>query len=192
MNYTLQRVLAVFLLFLALPLLCLIALGRLLSGKTVFFRSIRFGRGKRKFVLYKFCTMKKSPPEFMTPEQQKEWEEFGKLKRDPRVSRFGFFLRRFSLDELPQLWNVVRGDMALVGPRPIIEAEMPIYGRNSDLIHSVKPGITGLWQVSGRNLINYRRRIAINRYYVRHRSAKLDLWIVWRTVWAVAGGRGAF
>ena len=128
----------------------------------------------------------------MTPEQQEEWQSFGKLKVDPRVTRFGHFLRRFSLDELPQLWNVVRGEMALVGPRPIVDFEDVIYGRFSGRIHSVKPGITGLWQVSGRNQLTYRRRIAINLYYVRHRSPKLDLWILLRTFDAVFGGRGAF
>ena len=192
MNYAFQRILAVVLLVMALPLLILISLGCLVSGGRILFRGSRIGRYKKKFVLYKFCTMKNASGDFMTEEQQHEWELFGKLKDDPRVSHFGFFLRRFSLDELPQLWNVARGEMALVGPRPIIDAEDAIYGRYSKIIHSVKPGITGLWQVSGRNLLTYRRRIAINRYYVRHRSVKLDLWIIFRTVRAVAGGRGAF
>ena len=193
MNYTLQRVLAAVMLLFALPLMLLIALGCVLFSKLpVFFRDERIGLGKKKFVLYKFCTMKESSPDFMTPEQQREWAQFGKLKDDNRVTGFGRFLRHYSLDELPQLWNVVRGDMALVGPRPIVDAEDAIYGRYSDRIHSVKPGITGLWQVSGRNLIDYRRRIAINCYYARHRSPKLDLWIMYRTVWAVISGRGAF
>lgn len=193
MNYTVQRVLAAIMLLCALPLLLLVALGCLLFSKLpVFFCSERIGLDKKKFVLYKFCTMKESPNDFMTPEQQQEWADFGKLQKDDRVTGFGRFLRHYSLDELPQLWNVVRGDMALVGPRPIVDAEDAIYGRYSDRIHSVKPGITGLWQVSGRNLVRYRRRIAINCYYARHRSLKLDLWIMYRTVGAVISGRGAF
>ena len=193
MNYTLQRVLAAVMLLFALPLLLLIALGCVLfSRRPVFFCDERIGQDKKRFVLYKFRTMKDSDSDFMTPEQQREWAQFGKLKDDDRVTAFGHFLRHFSLDELPQLWNVVRGDMALVGPRPIVDAEEIIYGKYSDLIHSVKPGITGLWQVSGRNLVNYHRRIAINCYYARHRSLKLDLWIMYRTVWAVISGRGAF
>jgi lipopolysaccharide/colanic/teichoic acid biosynthesis glycosyltransferase len=193
MNYTVQRVLAAVMLVFALPLMLLIALGCVLFSRfPVFFRSERIGQDKKRFILYKFRTMKNSGSDFMTPEQQREWAQFGKLKDDDRVTAFGRFLRHFSLDELPQLWNVVRGDMALVGPRPIVDAEEIIYGKYSDLIHSVKPGITGLWQVSGRNLVNYHRRIAINCYYARHRSLKLDLWIMYRTVWAVISGRGAF
>ena len=194
MNYTLQSILAAILLVLTLPLLLLTALGCVLfSGFPVLFTSSRIGRDKKYFTLYKFRTMKKSAaPPHMTADQQQEWQQFGKLKNDDRVTGYGHFLRRLSLDELPQLWNVVRGEMALVGPRPIVDSEDVIYGRSSERIHSVKPGITGLWQVSGRNLIEYRRRIAINRYYVAHRSFKLDLWIMYRTVWAVIGGRGAF
>ena len=192
MNYTLQRVIAALLLLIAAPLLLVIALGCLVSGGGVWFRDQRIGKDRKKFVLYKFRTMKDAGGKFMTPEQERSWSTFGKLHPDPRVTRFGCILRRFSLDELPQLWNVVRGDMALVGPRPIIDEEDLIYGKYGEIIHSVKPGITGLWQVSGRNLTTYRRRIAINLHYVRHKSAELDLWILWRTVWAVIGGKGAF
>ena len=192
MNDTMQRVLAAILLILAAPLMLLISLGCVFSTGSAFFQGVRIGHRKKRFVLYKFRTMREMPPNFMTPEQQMEWERYWKLKHDPRVTAFGHLLRRFSLDELPQLWNVVRGDMVLVGPRPIIDAEDTIYGRFSDVIHSVKPGITGLWQVYGRNLIDYHRRIAINIYYVHHRSLKLDLWILCRTVWAIIGGKGAY
>ena len=192
MSYVLQRVIAAILLILLFPLLLGIALcSALSSGVPVLFGGIRIGQNKKRFVIYKFRTMREvaSP---MTEAQKQEMAQFGKLKEDPRVTSFGHFLRRFSLDELPQLWNVVRNDMALIGPRPIVDAEEVVYGRYSTLIHSVKPGITGLWQVSGRNLTTYHRRIAINRYYVRHRCWKLDLWIFCRTFVAVIGGRGAF
>ena len=192
MNFASQRVLAAFLLVLLFPLLLLIAAGCRISPGMILYRGVRLGYRKKRFVIYKFRTMRDEEPDPMTSEERFEWSEFGKLIRDPRVTGFGHFLRRFSLDELPQLWNVVRGEMALVGPRPIIDAEDVIYGRNSDLIHSVMPGITGLWQVSGRNMLTYHRRIAINRWYVRHRSLRLDLWIICRTFRAVAGGRGAF
>ena len=192
MNCTVQRFLAAVLLVLLFPLLLLVAAGCWISLGTILYRGRRLGYRKKKFVMYKFRTMREEEPSLTTPEQQIEWEQFGKLSCDPRVTGFGHFLRRFSLDELPQLWNVVRGDMALVGPRPIIDAEDVIYGRNSDRIHSVLPGITGLWQVSGRNTLTYCRRIAINRWYVRHRSLRLDLWIICRTFRAVFGGRGAF
>ena len=193
MNYILQSILAALLLILLLPLLLLLAVLYAFYGGGVIFRMIRIGRYGKKFVLYKFRTMKKDSELVLTPEQQKEWAQFGKLRDDDRLlPGIGHFMRRLSLDELPQLWNVVRGEMALVGPRPIVDSELSIYGRYGRKIHSVKPGITGLWQVSGRNLLTYRRRIAINLYYVRHRSLKLDMWIIYRTVWAVLGGRGAF
>ena len=177
-----QWILALFFLILLAPLMLVIAL--LLpcfSGFPVFYRSRRLGRGKRLFTIAKFRSMQPGTEAFVE-----------KCPDDPRITPFGRILRRFSLDELPQLWNVVCGDMVLVGPRPIVDEEDVLYGKYSAVIHSVKPGITGLWQVSGRNLTTFRRRIAINIYYVRHRSWRLDLWILYKTVWAVIGGRGAF
>ncbi|MBP5181618.1 MAG: sugar transferase [Lentisphaeria bacterium] len=192
MSYGVQRILAAVLLVLLFPLLLLIAAGcAVFSGFPVLFQGVRIGQNKKRFVIYKFRTMKENASP-LTEEQEWEFARSGKLRDDPRVTFFGRFLRRFSLDELPQLWNVVRNDMALIGPRPIVDFEETIYGKYSTLIHSVKPGITGLWQVSGRNLTTYHRRIAINCYYVRHRCWKLDLWIVCRTFGAVLGGRGAF
>lgn len=194
MNYALQSVLAAMLLVLASPLMLLIALlYLLLYGGGIIFRMPRIGRNEKTFTLYKFRTMKKNCQLTLTPEQHEEWKKYGKLRKDNRLlPGLGRIMRRLSLDELPQLWNVVRGEMALVGPRPIVDSELAIYGKYAKLIHSVKPGITGLWQVSGRNLLSYHRRVAINLYYVRHRSTKLDMWIIYRTVWAVIGGRGAF
>ena len=194
MNDTLQRILAVFLLPAALPLFAVLFLLSLIcSGRPVIYRSRRLGLGRRTFVLYKFRTMEENRPlQSLAPEQQEEWRRYAKLRSDERVTRWGHRLRRTSLDELPQLWNVIRGEMNLVGPRPIVPEEEVLCGRYSPLIHTVKPGITGLWQVSGRNLLTYRRRNAINVYYVRHRSWKLDLLILLRTFGAVIGGRGAY
>ena len=126
------------------------------------------------------------------PECKRQWQQKHKLYKDPRCCVWGNFLRRFSLDELPQLVNVIRGDMALVGPRPIIQEEVHHYGDRAELLFSVKPGMTGLWQVSGRNLTTYRRRVAMDAYYAKHKCASLDAWILYRTIWAVLGGRGAF
>jgi len=171
---------------------------RILTGEPMFYTSVRLGMKKRPFRIYKFATLKAwSAEEFLeylqsTPGALAQWQERGKLEHDPRTTVFGMLLRRFSMDELPQLWNVIRGEMALVGPRPIIRAEDRFYGKYSALLHSVKPGMTGLWQVSGRNLTTYHRRIAINIYYLKHKSWKLDLWILYKTVWAVIGGRGAY
>ena len=165
MNDTVQRIIAFFLLLAALPLFAaLFLLSLICSGRPVFYGSRRLGQGRKLFVLYKFRTMEERSPRPLAPEQLEEWHLYAKLRTDGRVTRWGHGLRRSSLDELPQLWNVVRGEMNLVGPRPIVPEEEVLCGRHSPFIHTVKPGITGLWQVSGRNLLTYRRRNAINVY----------------------------
>ena len=120
------------------------------------------------------------------------WERDQKLKRDPRVTPIGRFLRRTSLDELPQLWNILRGEMSLVGPRPIVEEEIARYGDKFPLYIKVIPGLTGLWQVSGRNNITYEERVSLDAYYVRNWSVWLDVYILLRTVWVVLTGEGAY
>jgi lipopolysaccharide/colanic/teichoic acid biosynthesis glycosyltransferase len=104
----------------------------------------------------------------------------------------GRFLRATSLDEIPQLWNVVKGEMSLVGPRPVIREELLRYGRNAVFYEMVRPGITGLWQVSGRNFVEYRRRVAMDVLYVKRQSLVLDIWILLKTVVVVVTGHGAF
>lgn len=193
MDYRFQQILAFFILLAVLPLMLILAVINLLChGYPLFYKDRRQGLNKKLFLVYKFRSMKtdcKLAEEFINSE---EMQTFGKLRSDPRITAFGKVLRRFSLDELPQLWNAVTGDMALIGPRPIVEDEEEIYGRYSDFLHSVKPGLTGLWQVSGRNLLTYHRRIAINIYYIKHRSWKLDLWILYKTIGAVFFGKGAW
>lgn len=190
-----ERLIALFLLFSTLPLQLLIWLAvRLTSRGPGFYASIRLGQFRKLIRVWKFRSMDAGIAlEIMAGIlENEEWKTFRKLRRDPRITPVGKWLRRFSLDELPQLWNVLNGTMSLIGPRPIVRAEEKLYGKYSVLIHSLKPGITGLWQVSGRNLTTYRRRVAIDLYYAKHKSWKLDLWILYKTVWAVIGGRGAF
>ena len=126
-----------------------------------------------------------------SPAAAKEWESSFKLSHDPRVTPFGRLLRKTSLDELPQLFNVFSGDMALVGPRPIVDDEVRQYGNAYRAFSSVRPGITGLWQVSGRSDTDYDRRVALDTYYVLNWSPWLDMWILLRTVFAVLFMRGA-
>lgn len=121
----------------------------------------------------------------------REWAEDQKLRDDPRVTPLGSFLRKSSLDEIPQLLNVLYGHMSMVGPRPIIAAEIPRYGRYFKAYCRVRPGITGLWQVSGRNAVNYQRRVALDIVYARHKSLAVDLFILGRTIPAVVSGRGS-
>ncbi len=123
---------------------------------------------------------------------REEWRRDQKLKDDPRVTWIGRFLRRVSLDELPQLWNVLRGEMSLVGPRPIVRAEIPKYGEQFDIYIRAVPGITGLWQVSGRNDTGYRQRVALDVEYVSTWNVWLDLRILFRTVFVVVGQKGAY
>jgi lipopolysaccharide/colanic/teichoic acid biosynthesis glycosyltransferase len=121
-----------------------------------------------------------------------EWEISFKLKDDPRVTKIGKFLRKSSFDELPQLWNVIRGEMSLVGPRPIIEKEASRYDSGYRMYTSVRPGITGLWQISGRNDVGYGFRVMLDEYYVRNWSLWLDIYVLVSTPWVVLRRRGAY
>jgi exopolysaccharide production protein ExoY len=126
------------------------------------------------------------------PEAQQEWLRDHKLRRDPRITGIGNFLRRSSLDELPQFFNVLRGEMSLVGPRPIVVGEIARYGRYLGSYASVKPGLTGLWQVSGRSNTSYRRRVAMDVAYARAKCLRLDMSILLATIPAVVGARGSY
>jgi Undecaprenyl-phosphate galactose phosphotransferase WbaP len=183
----------------ALPLGLLIALAIVLDSRgPVFFRHTRLGRGRRPFRLWKFRTMVVAGDalfqEYLerNPELAREWRLTHKLRSDPRVTRVGRFLRKTSLDELPQLWNVLRGDMSMVGPRPIVGEEVAKYGPAFALYSQVSPGLTGLWQVSGRNDTHYRRRVELDSHYIRHWTPWLDGRILLQTVLVVLRGHGAY
>jgi len=173
------------------------ALIKLTSRGPVFYRQRRLGRDGREFRIWKFRSMYVDADERLkailvsTPAAAKEWERTFKLSHDPRVTPLGRLLRKTSLDELPQLFNVIAGDMALIGPRPIVDDEVRHYGGAYRVFSSVRPGITGLWQVSGRSDTGYDRRVALDTYYVLNWSPWLDLWILLRTVFAVSFMRGA-
>jgi Undecaprenyl-phosphate galactose phosphotransferase WbaP len=182
----------------ALPAL-LIALAIILDSRgPVFFVHTRIGKGRRPFRLWKFRSMTDDAgarlAEYLAanPERDREWARTHKLRADPRVTRVGRFLRKTSLDELPQLWNVLRGDMSLIGPRPIVSQEASKYGVGFALYSQVLPGLTGLWQVSGRNDTHYSRRVDLDCQYIRNWSVALDLKILLKTAGVVARGRGAY
>ena len=197
------RVLDITLILLAAPYILLAflifaILVKLDSPGPVFFRQIRIGRFGRKFPVYKFRTMVQNADQVLqdyldkSPELRVEWLATHKLKQDPRVTRLGALLRTWSIDELPQLWNILIGDMSLVGPRPIVDAEVEKYGKCFELYIQVRPGLTGLWQVSGRNNTTYERRVELDEFYVRNRSLKLDLQILLKTVLVVLKKDGAY
>lgn len=180
------------------PLMLAIVLLLRKEGGPVIYRHWRVGRGGRIFECVKFRTMIPDADHALCEllEQDSklkgEWVRNHKLRCDPRVTRLGRFLRRTSLDELPQLWNVIRGEMSLVGPRPVVRHELLRYGRSIPVYLSSKPGITGLWQVKGRNDTDYRRRVALDVYYVRRQNLFLDLYILLQTTRVVLMGRGAY
>ena len=157
------------------------------SRGPAFYRHLRVGQYGRRFALYKFRTMWCDNETLMAEHLATdsaawlEWRGHQKLRDDPRITPLGAFLRRFSLDELPQLWNVLTGDMSLVGPRPIIQDEIWRYRDAFSLYASVKPGLTGLWQVSGRGRLLYEERVALDVEYVRSRSLASDFRILLRT-----------
>ncbi len=183
----------------ALPLSLLIALAiKLDSPGPVLYSQQRIGKGGKEFPAFKFRSMVKNADEILEhylenhPEFRKEWDETQKLKADPRITRVGKFLRKTSLDELPQLLNVIRGEMSLVGPRPIVADEVPRYEGVWDLYKRVHPGVTGQWQISGRNNTSYKERTAMDAYYVRNWSVWLDIYILARTVKVVLFRDGAY
>jgi Undecaprenyl-phosphate galactose phosphotransferase WbaP len=182
----------------ALTILLLGLLVKLESSGPIFYRHRRVGRGQTTFQIWKIRTMKANAEELLRnalasdPALREEWQRDRKLRNDPRITRIGRFLRKTSLDELPQLWNVLRGDMSLVGPRPIVEEEIAGYGQNFSLYCKVTPGLTGLWQVSGRNAVSRRDRVRLDSYYVRNWSPWLDLHILARTARVVLTGEGAY
>ena len=191
------QVLALLILATISPLMVALAWRIRRDGGPATFEHYRVGCGGRLFRCLKFRTMRSDAERALRellerdPALRVEWERDQKLSDDPRVTPLGKWLRRSSLDELPQLLNVLRGEMALVGPRPITVAELRRYGRARWHYLSVVPGMTGLWQVSGRNQTSYERRIELDELYVNNRSAWLDCKILARTVVVVLTGEGA-
>ena len=168
--------------------LILALLVALSSDGPIFYVQERVGKNYKRFNCIKFRTMVTNADEILiqmmetSPQFQQEWKSNFKLKKDPRITAIGKFLRITSLDEFPQFWNVLKGDMSVVGPRPLVAEELPKYGCHINEILTIRPGITGLWQVSGRNDIPYPRRVQIDLYYVKFRSFWLDLWIILKTI----------
>ena len=194
-----DRVGAALLLVIVLPLMLFIAIGiTLASPGPIFFKQQRIGRSGQLFWCYKFRTMYVDADQQLNAllskceQSRDEWEKDRKLRDDPRVFAFGRFLRKSSLDELPQLFNILRGEMSLVGPRPIVESEASKYGRYIVHYCAVRPGLTGLWQISGRNDTSYRRRIAFDVVYARKGRVGDNIRIILQTVPAVLVAKGSY
>jgi len=182
-----------------LPFLLIIALLVAIDNNgSVIFAHRRIGQNGKEFKCYKFQTMipnaQQALEEYLSknPEAQNEWEANFKLVNDPRVTKLGGFLRKTSLDEMPQLWNVIVGDMSLVGPRPIVAKEVERYGENFKEYAMCKPGITGIWQVNGRSDTTYEERVAMDTWYAYNRTNILDLKYLFQTIKVVLFGKGAY
>jgi undecaprenyl-phosphate galactose phosphotransferase len=172
---------------------------RLSGGSKVIYGHTRVGRDGRLFECLKFRSMVSNSDEVLRnllatdPDARAQWDRDFKLKDDPRITRIGRFIRKTSLDELPQLWNVVKGEMSIVGPRPVVQAEFDqYYGGAREHYLSVPPGLTGLWQVSGRNDLDYAQRVELDKAYVEKSNILYDFMIVMRTVKVMVVRRGAY
>ena len=177
------------------PIFLILAIIIKLDSKgPVFFAHTRYGKDGKKFKMYKFRTMYENAQDMIndfTPEQMKEWKENFKLQDDPRITKVGKFLRKTSLDELPQIVNIIKGDLSIIGPRPVIEEELEKYGDNKDKFLSVTPGLTGYWQANGRSSTTYEQRMEMELYYIDNISPKLDVKIFFKTIESVIKKVGA-
>jgi len=190
---------AVLALLMLFPLLGLVALiVKLWDGGPAFFRHPRIGQNGRTFSCWKFRTMVVDSDDVLrrhlvaNPEAAQEWEQTRKLKKDPRITSIGLVLRKSSVDELPQLLNIIKGEMSFVGPRPIVSAEVRKYGPYIADYLRARPGLTGVWQVSGRNDTDYQTRVELDRTYVQNWSLRRDLLIIAKTVRVVIATRGSY
>lgn len=177
------------------PIFLIIAIAIKVDSKgPVFFKHMRVGKNRKPLPTYKFRTMVTNAEELLktlTPEQKKEYEENFKLENDPRITKIGKILRKTSLDELPQLLNIIIGNMSVVGPRPVVQKELEKFGDQVDKLLSVTPGLTGYWQANGRSNTTYEERVAMELYYVDHCSIWLDIKIIFQTIGAVIRKDGA-
>lgn len=203
LNLFIKRIIDIFLCLIAaiivIPVSIVLAIGvKISSPGPVFFGHKRVGKNGKIIKCWKFRSMFKNSQEMLEkiltedPVRKAEWEKDRKFLDDPRVTSFGKFLRKTSLDELPQLWNIFVGEMSFVGPRPVTNDELDKYGDNSEYVLSVTPGLSGMWQISGRSDTGYEERITLDTYYIQNWSVWLDIWIIIKTVWVVINGKGAY
>jgi Undecaprenyl-phosphate galactose phosphotransferase WbaP len=196
---TLDLAIALILAPFVILILALFALLIKLEGRgPIFYGNERVGLGGKKFKAWKLRSMQVDGDKILHsylaehPDEAHEWHTTQKLKRDPRITRVGALMRKTSIDELPQLWNVVIGQMSVVGPRPMLESQVAMYGDSFNLYKQVRPGITGLWQVSGRNELSFAERVKLDKYVIQNWSVWLDLYILARTAGVVLTAKGAY
>ncbi len=175
------------------PLLILLSIGIKISSFNgpIIYKQNRLGKNGKIFVFYKFRSMHHNADYLLhnllksNHSAAKEWKTYQKLKKDPRIFLFGKLLRKTSLDELPQLWNIIKGDLSFIGPRPYLESQKESLKKLQHIIFSIKPGLTGLWQIKGRNKTNFKKRLLLDKYYVENICFSLDLKIFLQTLYKV-------
>ncbi len=191
---------SIFAIIVTSPFMFLIALGiKLTDGGKVFFTQKRVGKDGKEFDIIKFRSMYPDAESRLkeilesNPQARKEWKESFKLRNDPRITPIGKFLRKTSLDELPQFFNVLKGDMSVVGPRPVVQEELDkFYKEKANLYKSIRPGVTGYWQVEGRSDTDYEERVKMDEWYIKNQSLWLDLKIILKTIKVMITGKGAY
>ena len=164
------------------------------SKGPVIFAHKRIGKNGKEFNMYKFRSMYENAEEMIenfNEEQKREWQENFKLENDPRITKVGKFLRKTSLDELPQIVNIIKGDLSIIGPRPIVDEELEKYGENKEKFLSITPGLTGYWQANGRSNTTYEERMQMELYYIDNQSLWLDIKIFFKTIVSVLKKEGA-
>ena len=202
-NYIIKRIVDIGIILILSPIwipvmIILAILTKSTSKGPVFYGHKRIGKNHKEIKCWKFRSMCVNSQEILQqiletdPIKRAEWEKDRKFQDDPRVTKFGKFLRKTSLDELPQIFNILKGDMSLVGPRPVTEPELVKYGKYQDYVLSVLPGLSGMWQISGRSDTGYEERISFDTYYIQNWSIWLDIWILLKTIWVVLRGKGAY
>lgn len=202
-SLALKRFVDLFLLLISawatIPLTLVVAfLVKITSKGPVFYGHKRIGKNGKEFKCWKFRSMVIDADKQLekilaeNPEMRKEWERSQKFENDPRVTKIGNFLRKTSIDEIPQFFNVLTGEMSFIGPRPVTKPELEKYGKKADYILSVKPGLSGMWQISGRSETSYEERVTLDSYYIQNWSVWLDMWIILKTVFVVLKGKGAY
>ncbi len=203
LNLAIKRIIDLLLILVSCPItipvmLILAICVKVTSRGPIFYGHKRVGKNGKQIKCWKFRSMYTNSQEMLEkilatdPKMRQEWEENRKFVNDPRVTKFGKFLRKTSLDELPQLINILIGNMSFVGPRPVTKEELEKYGDNADYILTVTPGLSGMWQISGRSDTGYEERVSLDSYYIQNWSIWLDLWIIIKTVWVVLKGKGAY
>ena len=198
-----KRFIDLFLLLLSspvtLPVTLIVAIAiKISSPGPVFYGHKRIGKNGKEFKCWKFRSMVIDADKQLekilaeNPEMRAEWEKDRKFTNDPRVTKIGKFLRKTSIDEIPQFFNILTGEMSFIGPRPVTKAELTKYRNKSDFILSVQPGLSGMWQISGRSDTGYEERVTLDSYYIQNWSVWLDIWIIIKTVYVVLRGKGAY